>query len=212
VFLNTDPSDILGLSKSEIIKQESEDLVLFEFRHFLRRLRKTNTQMLELLFAEDFDFSLMEKEFEIIRAHKYSLIDSEMLFKSLMGYIQNERIQANGERSGKLGGKKKKNLDQYGFSPKNFSHLLRLAHCGTTFFKTDEYPVNIARSNPEFREFLYSVKTEPWKHNRERLNILSDQAEEELIESFEFRKSSFSFNELLANHFCLEFYLPFLVT
>lgn len=211
VFLNTDPASILGLGRHEIIKHESDDLVMFEFRHFLRGLRKTNTQMLELLFADDDDFSLLEAEFHVVRTNRYGLVDSDMLFRSLVGYIHNERRLANGERTGSLGSKRKKSLDRYGFSPKNFSHLLRLAHCGTAFFKTDEYPVNISRRDPEFRDFLYSIKTEPWKHDRDNLNALSDRAEEELKKSFASKKSSFKFDETLANRLCLEFHLPFLV-
>lgn len=210
VFLSTKPSEILGLDRQETIKREDEDLLLFEFRHFLRGLRKTNTQMVELLFAEDSDFSLLEGEFGVVRENRLRLLDSRMLFKSLVGYIHNERRLANGDRTGNLGSKRKQSLERYGFSPKNFSHLLRLAYCGRRFFETDNYPVKIVRDDPEFRDFLFSVKTEPGKHSKDRLNELSDEAEEGLKKAFDSRRSTFEFDEVLANRLCLEFYLPFL--
>jgi predicted nucleotidyltransferase len=210
VFLNTSFNLILGLDKVEINKKESEDILYFELKHFLSRLRKTNTQMIELLFAEDEDFTTMTPEFLKIKENKLKLIDSETLFNSLMGYIENEKRLANGERTGKLGGKRKCNLDQYGFSPKNFSHLFRLAHCGAKFFETDNYPVNIKKSDIEFRNFIYSVKTEPHKFNKEYLNSMTKKSIEKLKTSFNNRKNNFKFDSEFANYLCYEFYMPFL--
>lgn len=212
VFLNTSPSDILGLGRLEIFKRDSEDTVLFELRHFLAGLRRTNTNMLELLHADEEDFQTIEWEFKKIQDNRNRLVCSRSLFKSLLGYIGNERRLALGERTGNLGGKRKVDLEKYGFSPKNFSHLLRLAKCGTVFFETGKYPVNIRRHDPGFSNFLYSVKTEPWKHDRDNLKTLSERAEEELEKSFNVRNDSFCFDESLANRLCLEFHLPFLIS
>lgn len=210
VFLNTKPSEILGLNKNEIIKKESFDSVLFEFRHFLKGMKKTNTQMFELVFANDEHFSVLEPEFIEIRNNKLKLIDSVTLFKSLIGYIENEKRLANGERTGKLGGKRRKSLETYGFSPKNFSHLLRLAYCGTVFFETNFYPVNLKKHDVEFRNFIFEIKTQPEKFNKNHLNILAEKAVEKLKIAFNSRKNNFEFDEDLANQFCYNFYMPFL--
>lgn len=209
VFLNTEPENILGLGRFEIFKKESEDLLFFEFRHFLSGLRKTNTQMIEILFAEDEDFSVLEPEFKKVRENKLKLIDSQKLFKSLVGYIENERRLALGERTGQLGGKRKQNLDKYGFSPKNFSHLFRLAKCGTAFFETGSYPVNMKRFDPNFRDFIFSVKTEPEKFNKEHLNSLAQKSLDRLKIAFDRRKQDLEFDYELANSLCLEFHAPF---
>lgn len=206
VFLNTDPAEVLGLSRRDVLKRESEDTLFIEFRHFLGHLRRTNTSAIELLFAEGFDS--MTDEFRVVRENRLSLIDSEMLFSSLMGYIHSERRLANGERTGELGGKRKAQLEEYGFSPKNFSHLLRLAYCGAHFFRTSFYPVSLVEA--EFREFLFSVKAEPWRHSRDGLNLLSDDAIDKLRHAYEVRERSFKFDLGLANQLCLDFYLPFL--
>lgn len=211
VFLNAEPATILGLDRFEVFKRESEDLLLFELRHFLSGLRKTNTQMVEILFAEDEDFTVLEREFRRVRENRLKLVDSRKLFKSLVGYIENERRLAVGERTGQLGGKRKRNLDLYGFSPKNFSHLFRLAMCGTTFFETGNYPVNMTKWDPNFRDFLFSVKTEPRKFNKEHLNSLAGKSLERLRMAFDRRKQECEFDDNLANSLCLEFYRPFLL-
>lgn len=205
VFLNTDHADILGLSRDKVIKSSAEDTLLIELRHYLGHLQRTNTSAIELLFAEGFD--VLEDEFKIIRENRYKLIDSERLFASLMGYICGERRLANGERTGELGSKRKEMLEKYGFSPKNFSHLLRLAHCGAEFFRTSFYPVRLEGT---VRDLIFSVKTEPKRRTKEELNLLSDKATDILKKSYEKRSETFRFDAVLANRLCLDFYMPFL--
>lgn len=208
VFINTEPSKILGLSRSEILKKESEDLVMFELCHFLRNLARTNTQVIELLYANE--FTVMTEEFNKIKNNRNRLMDSKKLFASLNGYIYNERRLANGERTGNLGSKRRNQVEKYGFSPKNFSHLLRLAYCGTVFFLTSNYPVHLPSHDVKFRDLVFSIKTEPEKYTREQLNDISDLAVKELESAFESRKDNFVFDFDFANDLCLEFYLPFL--
>jgi hypothetical protein len=76
---------------------------------------------------------------------------------------------ARGERTGLLGSKRKNQLDAHGFSPKNFSHLFRLAECGRQFFRTGEYPVVIKNSNPEVHDLCMSVKLNPEQWDKEEL-------------------------------------------
>lgn len=206
VFLNTDPAEIVGLSRRDVIKKESEDTLFLEFRHYLGHLRKSNTSSIELLFAEGFE--VLTDEFKAVREHRLNLIDSDNLFYSLMGYIHNEFRLANGERTGQLGGRRKAHVDEYGFSPKNFSHLLRLAYCGEHFFRESFYPVNL-RGLP-CRDLVFSVKTEPWEYTKENLNLIATKAVDRMKEAYESKKDRLEFDLGLANRLCLEFYLPFL--
>jgi predicted nucleotidyltransferase len=210
VFLNTDPGKILGLERFEVLKKSNEDTVYFELVHYLHGLKKTNTQMVEMIFAEESDFVFLSDEFKQIREQKYNLIDSEYLYKSLLGYIQNENKLANGERTGSLGSKRKNTLDAFGYSPKNFSHLFRLSFCGQTFFETGIYPVNLNRFDKQFRDLVFSIKTEPEKYNKEYLNMMCEKSLQKLTISFNNRKDNFKFDVSLANEFCRKFYLPFL--
>lgn len=210
VFLNTDTGKILGLERFEVINQRSEDTLYFELVHYLKGLRKTNTQMMELLFAQSTSFTILSEEFINIRSNKYKFIDSKLFYKSLCGFIQNEKRLANGERIGNLGGKRKIALDLYGFSPKNFSHLLRLAYCGKIFFQTNHYPTNIRKEHPEFSQFLFDIKTNPQKFNKKFLEDTSNNALEELKIAFESRNDNFEFDLEKANNICKNYYLPFL--
>jgi hypothetical protein len=207
VFLCTDPSEIIGLSRRDIIKSGSEDSLFLEFRHYLLQLRKTNSFAMELLFAEGFEN--IAEEFEVVRLNRLRLIDSERLFSSLMGYIRSERRLANGERTGALGSKRKSQIDKFGFSPKNFSHLLRLAHCGELFFKTSFYPTRI--EDRTVRDLIFSVKTEPEKFSIEELNLMSDEAVARLKVAYDRRKESLNFDASLANKLCFDFYFPILM-
>jgi hypothetical protein len=208
VFLNTDPASIIGLGRDEIFKAEGQDALLFEFRHFLKSLSKTNTQALELLFADE--YLEISPEFKKIRENRLRLIDSKKLFSSLKGYIQNEKRLANGERTGNLGSKRKEQVEKYGFSPKNFSHLFRLAYCGGTFFRTSFYPVNISKHDAPTHDFIFSVKTEPWKYSREYLDTMAEKSMLKLEADFNAKSETFTFDIDFANQICLEFYLPFL--
>lgn len=206
VFLNTNPADILGLSRRDNFKVAGEDTLLLEFRHYLGHLRKSNTSSIELLFAEGFD--LLAEEFGKVRDSRLSLIDSDNFFRSLMGYIEGERRLANGERTGQLGGKRREHIERYGFSPKNFSHLLRLAHCGEVFFRTSIYPVCL-KGDP-VRDLIFSVKTEPHLYSKEEMNLMADASVDRMKAAYEERKDRLEFDLGLANRLCLDFYMTFL--
>lgn len=208
VFINTEPGKILGLNRMEILKKEGEDFVMFELCHFLRNLARTNTQVIEILYSDE--FNIITEEFIKIKDNRNRLMDSKKMFSSLNGYIHNERRLANGERTGNLGSKRRNQVEKYGFSPKNFSHLLRLARCGAVFFLTSTYPVHLPSHDMKFRDLLFSIKTEPEKYTREQLNDLSDKAVKDLEIAFAARKEDFKFDFEFANELCLEFYLPFL--
>lgn len=211
VFLSTEFSKILGLERLETIKEEIEDSVYFEFSHFLKSLRKTNTQMIELLFAQTPSFIQITDEFIFVRENKYRLIDSDLFFKSLIGYIENEKRLANGERTGNLGSKRKQAIDTYGFSPKNFSHLFRLAYCGRIFFETGHYPVSVRFEDKQMGEFLFSVKTQPEKYTKNQLMEIADEFLIKLVEAFNKKHVNFKFDLDFANHLCHKFYFPYLV-
>ena len=100
-------------------------------------------------------------EWDIVIKSKEYLIDSERLFSCLRGYIKNETRLFNGERQGRIGGKRKEAIDNLGYSPKNVTNLFRLAFCGETYFQKGYYPVNIKNESLDFWSFLMEVKTQP---------------------------------------------------
>lgn len=212
VFMHTDPAYVLGTKRmDEERKQNDEvDFVVKELNHFVTLLKKSNSEALECLFAEESAFHVMTPEFCLFRVNATSFIDSEKLFKCLMGYTQGERRLATGERTGQLGGKRKSAVDTYGFSPKNFTQMFRLLKLGTYFFNQNKFVVDVSYFDDKTHNLLRSVKFTPEKHNKEELNELSYEFETELKESFDNRQKDFKFDEDLANKLLLSCYKPYL--
>lgn len=179
IYVSKDLAHIFGFKNDEFEdrRNETQDLFSSEIRYFLELLRRSSTGSIECLFTSAFQY--VDKSFtDLVIANKKSLIDSKKFLASTMGYIQGERRLANGERTGKLGSKRKLQLDEYGFSPKNYTNLFRLAWCAEQFLRTGEYPLNV--KNTSAFDFLYSIKTEPKKFNKQELHDLSLQYEENL--------------------------------
>ena len=215
IFSYTDIARIIGLDKTECIdsRDGKVDELGYEVRRFLQLLRKTNTQVVEMLFAPDESFTVLTPIFKKIRENKLQLIDQEQFYKSMRGYIQNEIRLANGERTGDLGGKRKAQLDKYGFSPKNFVQLIRLCKCGISYFIDGDYPVRIRDKYPELAKRLLEIKTEPERFTKERLNEMVRDMELDLQKAYAFRqtvKPVSNFNMEIANQILFDVYFPIL--
>lgn len=215
IYSYTDIARIIGLEKSECIDSRDgvEDSLGYEIRRFLQLLKKTNTQVVEMLFAPDECFSVLSEPFKQIRAQKFELIDQDQFYKSMRGYIQNEIRLANGERTGQLGGKRKNQLEKYGFSPKNFVQLIRLCKCGISYFTDGDYPVRIMDKYPDLGKRLLEIKTQPELFTKEGLNEMVRDMELDLQKAYGFRKNadlvSF-YNSDLANQILFDVYFPIL--
>jgi hypothetical protein len=210
VFVNNDLATVIGLGKHEHQQKQNEqvDEVYTELRNFLRLLRNGNTQMIELLYADPKTFEVFTPEWHLIRLYRKRLLSSEKLFSCLRGYMQGELRLANGERTGKLGGKRKEAIERFGFSPKNFTQLLRLAWAGKIYFQKGYFPVNIFQEDEAIGKHLLEVKTQPLLHSKEGLNRAAERAENELVLAFENRKFNSEFDEELAHKLCLQIYGP----
>lgn len=212
IFIHTDPQYILGIKRWDHLENSKNgaDDMFFEIRHFFNLLKNGNTQAYECLFLSNSCRIENTEEYNILIRNRENFLDSEKLFKSLMGYIQSERRLAIGERTGKLGGKRIELLEKYGFSPKNFVQLVRLSWAGSYFFEKGIFPVKISDYNSNLSELLLSIKTKPELHSKDNLLELTYQYEEKLKSSFDNRKLTRKFNEEKVNNLLLEFYYPFL--
>lgn len=214
VFIHENYSYSFGLKSSR--KNESdhkvtteEDYTYYSVRRFLELLRKTNTQALEMLLAPDSAFEVKSPWFQELQLNHDKLVDSEYLFNSLMGYLHNERRLALGERTGRLGGKRKAALDTYGFSYKNVVQYLRLAECGRSYFETGLFPVNMQEHDPEFHKALMTVKLHPELYSMDKLEPLMTKAEEELKSQHDKCQFVAEFDEGYANDFLFRLYKDF---
>lgn len=210
VFCNTDPSYILGLDRFDhlVKKVNNNDDVSFEVRNFLCFLRKGNTMAMECLF----DLTSIETspEWDLIFKNKFNLLDKKAIYKSLKGYMQGELRLALGIRTGKLGSKRFESVEAYGFSPKNFVQLLRLAYCGRVFFETGYFPVDIKVYDSDFARYLLSIKTSPKDFTPLELRKKCEEYEQMLDLAYQKCSICYKFDPKIANDLLLKIYKPFL--
>jgi hypothetical protein len=209
VYVARDKKYVAGFETMDSVvtsphNQDADDSTYYEIGHYMKLLRKTNTQVLEILFADDSSFIHKDPLFDVIRKNKYSFIDTERLKASLKGYIFSELRLATGERSGRLGGARKQAVTDYGFSPKNFVQIYRLCSVGIRFFDTGEYMVNVKEFNPRLHESLMDIKSNPSNYTCEQLKEYIDINYENLVTSMEKSKIKFNFNIDLASDIILE--------
>ena len=188
VFMNTDPLYVYGFHRldNQVNQTAEKDVVMHELTQFLKLATKSNTQTLECLFAPLDSFNMLDEDFKVlVLDERERFLNTDQLFKSLEGYLYNEMRLALGERTGLLGSKRKNQLDKHGFSPKNFSHLFRLAECGRMFFLTGVYPVVLKEFNPYLHDLCMSVKTEPDMWSADELKKKADSLREEMRKAYE---------------------------
>lgn len=206
LFLATDKRYVAGFETVESIVQTGDiDAAYYELSRYLKLLRKSNTQVLEILFAPSSSFTVRSLEFEEIRENRYKLIDSEVLKKSLQGYVYSEMRLATGERTGQLGGKRKAALTKHGFSPKNFVQILRLCRVGQVFFNSGEYMVKVQYHDRAFHDFLMEVKTQPENFTCDQLKKLVEDEYAKLLHAMDNSKVSYKFDVDLASDLVLRF-------
>lgn len=209
IYVALDKKYIAGFDKMDSVvlspsKEDEIDATFYELGHYLRLLRKTNTQVMEMLFAPENSFVYKSPLFDKIRENRYELIDSDLLKSSLKGYVFSEIRLATGERSGRLGGSRKEAVSKFGYSPKNFVQIFRLIFVGQRFFDTGEYMVNVKDVNPELHDSLMAIKTNPERYTCEQLKEMVDMNYENLVSSMEKSKIKFNFNVDLASDIILE--------
>lgn len=169
IFIANSPTFKAGLESLDSIVTVEPDATYYELKRFFELLRKSNTQALEILFAPKSAFQFRSPWFDILQALRERLVDTDYLANSLKGYFHSEMRLATGERTGRLGGKRKSKVEEFGFSPKNFAQMIRLCEVGIHFFKTGEFIVNLREYNPTLAITLVDLKLNPGRWDKGEL-------------------------------------------
>lgn len=186
VYLNTEPSKILRFDIDESYvrtgdeENGQDDEVYYELWRYFDLLRKTNTQVVESLYIPKDQFEVLDPRMAIILDSPEDFINSDKLVRSTKGYAQGEYRLAMGERTGRLGGKRKEQLDRFGFSPKNVCQMIRLSRGLEYFQDTGVYPLNFKSHMPLVWKTAYEIKTQPEKFSKEEINDICLQCLEEI--------------------------------
>ena len=205
IFIAQNKTYVTGFDTIESIVQTGEiDSTYYELSRYLKLLSKSNTQVAEIIFAPDSAFTYTTPLFKKIRDNRYNLIDSSVLKNSLKGYVFSEIRLATGQRSGQLGGKRKLSLEKYGFSPKNFTQILRLCKVGIIFFDTGEYIVKISDIDIAYHSLLMEIKTQPQNFTCDQLEKIVNTEFLKLEESIKNSKINFKFDTNLAADIIIE--------
>lgn len=132
------------------------------------------------------------------------------MYRSIKGYLQGEYKLITGERSGKLGGRRKQALDRYGYSYKNAVNALRLTVCGRHFFDYGVFPVNISKIEYLHHEYslMWDIKHRPENYSCDGVMRIIRECEENMDSAFDNRNKNndYIFDEEYANRCILELY------
>lgn len=211
VFVNSDPAYILGTKRFDEYRNQCHttktDIVYKELSAYMRLLKSANSEAIELLFAPVEAFTVRMHDFAELQNNYGRLVDSERLYKCLKGYIQSETRLALGDRKGQIGGSRYETVKTCGYSPKNLVQLLRLAHCGASFYRDGWFPTRLSGT---FRDTLLDLKTQKPPMDREGILALVGIYEHNLDTSYRTRCSNMKFNEDYANDYLLRMYKKYL--
>ena len=139
-------------------KQEYWDVVIYDFRKFIRLLTKANPNVMQILWTSEKHILKSTWQFAEILKNK-SLFIHRGLYKSFCGYAYGqlhkmEKMAYNGY----MGEKRKKLVEQFGYDCKNAQHLIRLLRQGIEFLKTGE--LEVERKD---KSELIQIKNGQWK-------------------------------------------------
>lgn len=192
VYVNRDPEVLFGLKtdNGKVTTSEEEDVALFELRRFFQLLRKTNTNALESLFFRYKHIIDDSETYRTIRQNRSEFIDSKQLLRSLAGYMHGEYRLTIGERSGKLGGKRKEALEKYGYSYKNLVHMKRLLNAAKKFFKDGDFQTSLY--GDPIRDELLDMKLHPEKISADKAKEIGQNCIEEMNNIKDTIKSEFN--------------------
>jgi hypothetical protein len=160
------------------------------------------------LFGQKFE--QIEPQWKYVQQYTNSLLDSKSAFRCLLGYLDGEKKLFSGARTGDVGSKRKKAIETYGYSPKNYVHCVRLAWSGIVFFQKGIFPVYMPDFDTSLAASLIGVRKHPEYYDKAALMDEIDGWEEKLKEAYADRNFHFEFNEEIANQICLDLYFPIL--
>jgi predicted nucleotidyltransferase len=117
---------LLGVSRFDQHENTtSGDIVVWSAEKFVNMLLKGSSVAFEMLFCPD--THIIRKSDYANELVKYkTLFISQRVIKAALGYAQSEWRKVVGETTRDLGERRKKDIEQYGYSCRNASHAIRI--------------------------------------------------------------------------------------
>jgi len=150
---------MFGLTSFEQFERQHEywDVLIYDFRKFVRLLLKSNPNVMQVLWTDD-DHYLKKTAAGKLLIENRSLFASKRVYKSFCGYAYSQlHRMENMAFNGYMGQKRKQLVEKFGFDCKNAQHLIRLLRQGIEFLNTGKLLVK----RPDANE-LKQIKLGQW--------------------------------------------------
>jgi uncharacterized protein len=135
------------------------DVVLYDYRKFVRLLTKQNPNVIGMLWLEPEDYLQVGPAGQTLIDQRLALRCRDAAYESFSGYAYSQLKKMNGGVfRGYMGDKRKKLVERIGYDAKNAAHLVRLLHMGSEYQRTGELQVRRTWD----REMLVEIKTGKW--------------------------------------------------
>jgi predicted nucleotidyltransferase len=112
------------------------DVKIHSLRKYVGLLLKNNPNILETLWLRNSSYEFVSDGFDLLRSFRNEFSSLRAAY-SFMGYANDQlkRLETS-KYSRRMGEKRKALVDQFGYDPKNASHLIRLFRSGVEFVET----------------------------------------------------------------------------
>lgn len=177
--------DYFGLPKNDRrgtveISHDKYDIVLYDVRKMFSLLLRANPNVLSLLWLDE-EYYLEITEYGRMIIDNRDIFSSKLAFSSFTGYAdgQLKRMESGGKNH-RMGDKRKRLVDEFGYDTKNAAHLIRLLRMGIEFLKDGQ--LRVWRKD---RDELLAIKRGAWSLDRIKgeAGVLFKEAHEAKLKS-----------------------------
>jgi len=138
-------------------KEGCWDVLIYDFRKFVRLLIKSNPNVMQVLWTPEKHILKTSPAFQDLVSNRH-LFAHKGIYKSFCGYSHGQlHKMENMAYRGYMGEKRKQLVEKFGYDCKNAQHLIRLLRQGVEFLQTGELVVE----RPDRAE-LIQIKTGQW--------------------------------------------------
>jgi predicted nucleotidyltransferase len=139
------------------------DVVLYDFRKFVRLLCKQNPNVIGLLWLEPDDYLHIGPAGRTLIQNRDLFKESGAAYHSFIGYAHGQlKRMSHLAFKGYMGEKRKKLVERHGYDTKNAAHLVRLLHMGEEYLRTGV--MHVRRTHD--RDMIIEIKRGGWTLTR----------------------------------------------
>lgn len=151
----------LSMTELHDIRRENdkEDRVMYPIQKFFKLAVNSNPSVFEWLFVPSNCIKIMEPAGKLIRNNRLLFLSKEV-YARFRGFAYSE-FSSLTKLTGKTGDKRKKQILEYGYSPKNAMNCIRLLQQGVELLETG----HLIMPRPNNKE-LVEIKQGKWSYKK----------------------------------------------